>query len=124
MIKPLASCQLNNVVVGRNALFALSAINYFQQEAGLVALGIHAGTDYYDCTTQFVGDFQRLLDGYLGGRIQLDCPFLDFTKAEILAYCRKWGIPVNLTYSCLNNPMTACGSCLSCLERQANGLDQ
>lgn len=122
-IEPAVRHQLKTMVVGRNTLLALSAINYFQQRKGLVSLGIHAGTEYYDCTSQFVKDFQRILDGYLGGSVRLDCPFLDFTKAEIVAYCKKWGIPVNLTYSCTENPITACGNCPSCLERKVYGFD-
>lgn len=122
-IEPSATHQLKNMIVGRNALFILSAINHFQQHSGLVSLGIHAGTEYYDCTVRFVENFQYILDGYLGGSVQLDCPFLNFTKADILAYCKKWEIPVHLTYSCVRNPTKACGNCASCLERQIYGLN-
>jgi 7-cyano-7-deazaguanine synthase len=80
-------------------------------------LGIHSGTDYYDCTSAFANHVQRLLDGYFGGLIVLDTPFIDHTKQDIYAYCRVKEVPVALTYSCERNRKVPCGECLSCRER-------
>jgi 7-cyano-7-deazaguanine synthase len=117
MLRPKLVIEPNGVCLGRNALFVISAAKYLKSGAGLISLGIHSGTTYYDCTPIFVSHAQRLLDGYFGGRLALDTPFLHFHKQDVFAYCKERGVPFALTYSCERNPNTPCGRCPSCLER-------
>lgn len=105
-------------IYGRNALFVLSALNQVKQTEGLISLGIHAGTGYYDCTPTFAQQMQAILDGYFQGAVVLDTPFLYFSKGDIFAYCQQNSVPVELTYSCERNAMSPCGSCPSCLDRK------
>ena len=102
---------------GRNALFVLFAAQFLENQQGLISLGIHAGTPYYDCSLSFVQRMQWLLDGYFDGTVVLDTPFLDFHKRDVYAYCKLHDVPVDLTYSCQRHPHTPCGVCTSCQDR-------
>lgn|GEM_PF-404302 len=98
----------------RNIFLISAALVNKKNYQGLVCLGIHAGTDYVDCSPAFVKVTQGLLDLYYNGSVLLDTPFIGFTKNEIIEYCVINNIPIQLTYSCelgLNQP---CGKCLSC----------
>jgi 7-cyano-7-deazaguanine synthase len=81
---------------------------------GVIGIGIHAGTEYPDCSPAFVDAMQRLLDVYSGGEVQLDAPFLSWSKPEIWEYARRLGVPLDATYSCEFGPRP-CGQCLSCV---------
>ena len=103
----------------RNALLVFSAVASFGLEYKLVGLGIHSGTPYYDCSRSFADHLQLLLDGYFHGIIQLEVPFIDLTKQDILSYCQAERVPVHLTYSCDMGARVPCGSCPSCRDRLA-----
>src|SRR6266568_5829266 len=68
---------------GRNALLLFAALMFTPLRSGILALGIHSGTPYYDCSEHFANDLQRIADGYSGGRIALGMPFLKWTKPMI-----------------------------------------
>lgn len=118
IIRPKLTMQKNNEYPGRNALFVLFASRELQASRSLISLGIHAGTPYYDCGPAFVDDIQHILDGYFNGLVTLDTPFLHFTKEDIYEFCHKYEVPVDLTYSCQQNPRIPCGKCQSCLDRR------
>jgi 7-cyano-7-deazaguanine synthase len=105
-------------IMGRNLFLLSAALMHLQRPTGLIATGIHAHTPYYDCSVAFVGDAQRLLDGYTGGRLRLVTPFLTWSKADIWRYCITSGMPVNATYSCERGTAPPCGQCRSCLDRE------
>lgn len=107
---------------GRNALLVAVAGGRVAATPALVALGIHAGVPYYDCGASFVADMQRLLDGYFGGAVQLDAPFVDITKPEVCAWSRAHRVPLRLTYSCERRSRRPCGACPSCRDRRALGV--
>ena len=102
---------------GRNALFILTAAGTIPQRPLVVALGIHALTDYYDTTPLFVRDMQRLLNGYSGGAVNLSVPFLAHTKGELVGFARENSVPLHLTYSCEWQNAPACWECPSCRDR-------
>jgi 7-cyano-7-deazaguanine synthase len=103
-------------VSSRNALFVLVASSLGVSPVR-IALGIHSDSPYYDCTRSFINDCQQILDGYYSGAVRLEAPFIDFTKRDILNYCKLNGVPVNLTYSCLRKNYPPCGICPACLDR-------
>ncbi len=107
-------------ILGRNVLFALIT-GFTSKNASRIAIGIHAGTQYYDCTRAFVNDCQKILDGYFPGTVRLEAPFLNLFKSEILRYCNEFGVPINMTYSCQRQNFPACGECPSCIERRFQG---
>lgn len=106
-------------VPARNALLVFTALACAEPERGLVALGIHSGTPYPDCTPRFVDACQALADVYAEGRVRIAAPFVTWTKGDIFTYAKKVGVPLDSTYSCEAGGATPCGTCLSCqdLER-------
>lgn len=106
-------------VVGRNAFLLHVALMAFEHPAGIIALGIHSGTGYVDCTEDFLRHMQTSFDIYVDGRIRVDAPFLNWNKREIWEFCRKSGAPLKLTYSCENGVEQPCGKCASCRDLEA-----
>jgi len=105
-------------IIGRNAFLIISAIMYAPEFKGLISLGIHSGTIYYDCSESFVKSMNEILIGYTNGQVELDTPLLKWDKYMIYQYCKDNKIPIHLTYSCENGGEPTCGSCLSCLDRR------
>jgi len=103
---------------GRNAFLLLTALMELPEYTGILAMGIHAGTLYQDCTPIFIKKMQTIFDIYFKGTIQIGAPFIKWTKNEILAYCRNENIPTEITYSCELGKKQPCGQCLSCQDRE------
>lgn len=106
------------LIVGRNALLTLWGMTEFHRQAGLVVLGIHSGTPYYDCSPPFISSMQSVADGYSAGRLRVAAPFLLWTKRQIWDYCIENRVPTRLTYSCEAGARPACGTCESCRDRE------
>jgi len=105
-------------ICGRNS-FLLMASLMEMPESNIMALGIHAGTNYSDCSSAFVERVQSVFDLYTKGLIQVCAPFLNWTKRDICQYCIQKKIPINLTYSCEYGKEQPCGKCLSCKDLEA-----
>lgn len=106
-------------ILGRNAFLIFAALMGLQLERGILSLGIHAGTGYYDCGDEFVKTVGRVVDTYSAGRLVLHCPFLYKGKSFFYEYAMTEGIPIDLTYSCELGKSSPCESCLSCKDRNA-----
>jgi len=102
--------------LGRNAIFVLSAAA-LEPTPAHIALGIHSGSPYYDSSQGFIQDCQRVLDGFFAGTVRVEAPFMEYTKKDILSYCRRHRLPLNLTYSCVRKNGPPCGVCPSCMNR-------
>lgn len=118
VLRPKLTPESNREYKGRNALFVLFAAQFLEDYQGLIGLGIHTGTTYYDCSPMFVRHMQQILGNYYHGTVVLDAPFLDFHKRDIYAYCKAKDVPVALTYSCQSHPHIPCGICPSCRDRR------
>lgn len=110
-------------IFGRNAIFALIAASTTNRRPLKVAMGIHALSEYYDTTLLFMQHIQRILDGYSGGDVKVEAPFVSNTKAEVIEIARNSGLPFQLTYSCERQNAPRCGDCGSCGDRIANNVD-
>ena len=106
-------------LTGRNAFFVFAALLAGRIARGSIVLGIHAGTPYYDCSPAFVESTDRLVAEHTDGRVRLLAPLLTWSKADVVAYCRKAGIPLPITYSCEAGTVPVCGRCASCRDRTA-----
>jgi 7-cyano-7-deazaguanine synthase len=106
-------------IPARNALLVTAALSRVGVTTASIALGIHDGTSYPDCSTAFVEAVQRIFDIYTDGRVRLSCPFLSWLKPQIWDYCQKAVVPTSLTYSCERGGDLPCGTCLSCKDREA-----
>jgi len=82
-----------------------------------ISLGIHSSTRYYDCSPGFITKMQEILDGYFAGTVQIETPFINYSKKEIIKYALKSNVPFPLTYSCLTKNAPPCGNCPSCKDR-------
>ncbi len=106
-------------IVGRNAFFLLGALVEIGENTGILAIGIHAGTPYFDCSRAFLSSMQAVFDGYCDGQVRLAAPFIDWSKQQVFAFCKSEGVPIDLTYSCEKGMDQPCGECLSCRDRRA-----
>jgi 7-cyano-7-deazaguanine synthase len=111
--------KASGLVTGRNAFLLCLALLELDSAPTVLSAGIHAGTDYWDCSDRFAETMQVLVDGCAGGRIKLNFPFLRWNKRQIFDYCLAHKVPVELTYSCEAGTPRPCGNCLSCRDRKA-----
>lgn len=112
----------NDEFIGRNSLLTSVAVSSFTGKAGLIAMGIHSGTPYSDCSSEFLSAMSAVSTIVSNGRVDLDFPFMDWTKRDILAYCTQNNVPLDLTYSCLVGTVPPCGICSSCQDRNQLGI--
>ena len=102
---------------GRNLLLGSIGVCSFQASHGLIAMGIHQGSHYRDCSVEFQTELETLVRTVSDGRIAMDFPFGKLTKVDVAAFCKKRRVPVNLTYSCLEGSIPPCGNCVACRDR-------
>lgn len=108
-------------LLGRNALLVFCAL-FFDKGAGdLLALGLHAGTPYFDSSEVFINTIGRLVAEHTDGRTNVVAPFITWTKRDVFDYAISAGLPLALTYSCEIGTSPPCGTCLSCRDRKALG---
>lgn len=102
------------LILGRNAFLVFAALMEFSSSSGLIALGIHSGTAYFDCSEPFLELVQGIVNAYADGRIRVSAPFLSWHKSHIWDYCLASDVPISLTYSCELGQQQPCGECMSC----------
>lgn len=107
------------LIHGRNAFLLFTALLHLGLSVRAIAIGIHAGTHYSDCSKSFVDSIQRVFDLYTDGSLRVATPFLQWNKKEIWEFSLKEHVPTKLTYSCEKGGDLPCGHCLSCKDREA-----
>lgn len=112
------SVKNSGFIAARNAFLLMAALMECPKQITTVALGIHAGTNYPDCSPAFLDLMQNIFNIYSKGSIRLAAPFVDWKKADIWEYAQSNGIPIDKTYSCEAGQTPTCGHCLSCLDRK------
>jgi 7-cyano-7-deazaguanine synthase len=105
-------------IPGRNLFLVTAALMSGGGESNLIALGVHAGTRYFDCSPPFTTLCEKLLEGYADGRTRIGAPFLKLNKGQVWSYCKQYHVPVHLAWSCEASGKKACGKCLSCRDRR------
>lgn len=111
-----AERKKSGLIMGRNGFLLMTALVEFGVESGAIAIGIHRGTEYADCSTSFVHIMQNIFDLYTNGTVQISAPFLKWTKPQVWQYAQKHYVPLKLTYSCENGDTQPCGKCRSCQD--------
>jgi 7-cyano-7-deazaguanine synthase len=106
-------------ILGRNLVLFSAALMKVGMSTNIIALGVHAGTRYFDCGPDFTVLCEKLLEGYTDGRVQLGTPFLKMDKGKIWEYCKRYSVPVHLTWSCESSNGKPCGNCLSCKDKES-----
>jgi 7-cyano-7-deazaguanine synthase len=108
-------------LTGRNAMLIFSALFFTRGKSDLLAIGIHAGTPYFDCSEAFVASAARLVSECTDGCTSLVAPFISWSKKEVFDYFVTAQLPIELTYSCEAGTDPVCGVCASCRDRAALG---
>ena len=101
---------------GRNAFLLHTALMEFPTRGGVVALGIHAGTGYGDCSPEFMEIMERSYEFHSGGAISPTAPFLHWTKQDVYQLAARLKVPTAQTHSCEASNLP-CGKCRSCQDR-------
>lgn len=114
---------VNTYVPFRNGLFLSMAASIAESiSADAVVYGAHkddvAGDAYPDCSEKFVEAMRAAIEEGTGGRVTLDAPFVNKTKAEIVAAGLKRDVPYKFTWSCYEGGDKPCGKCATCLDRE------
>jgi len=107
------------LILGRNAFLLFTALMEFDAQSGVLAMGLHAGAPYFDCSRAFAEAARSILDGYADGRIRIGVPFLEWSKRDIWQFCQDRHVPVHMTYSCELGREQPCGECSSCKDLEA-----
>lgn len=103
---------------GRNLTLVALALNTAAMKTGLLALGVHQGTPFPDCSAPFVQQLGDLIILLSNGCLRLDCPFLQWSKLDIAKYAEANVVPIHLTYSCEKGSMPPCKECVKCRDAQ------
>ena len=107
-------------ILARNAFLIFAALLSNQDFKGVLSLGIHGGTGYYDCGDSFLKQMDTIISTYTDGAARLDCPFSAIGKNDIVDYGTRHRLPLEITYSCERGTLPPCGNCLSCKDRNAS----
>lgn len=108
------------VVPNRNMLMLSIAFGWaVSLEADAVAYAAHGGDHpiYPDCRPEFAEACE--LAANLGNwhQVELLCPFMDISKADIIRIGSELGVPYKSTWSCYEGGHAHCGRCGTCVER-------
>src|SRR5271163_1227615 len=106
----------------RNAHFLSVAVSWAEAiGAGAIYIGAVAedSSGYPDCRPEYYRVFQELIR--VGTRpeteIEIVTPVIALRKSEIIRRGLELGAPLQLSWSCYQNSVEACGACDSCLLR-------
>jgi 7-cyano-7-deazaguanine synthase len=107
------------VVPGRNLILLAIAAGYAQGlEAQIVAYAAHSGDHfiYPDCRPEFIKAAGEAIK--VGYGIELQTPFSNIDKGEIVKIGSELEVPYYMTWTCYNGRDKHCGKCGSCTERK------
>jgi 7-cyano-7-deazaguanine synthase len=111
-------------VPARNTVFLSAAVSYAEAiGAEAVFIGAHSedSSGYPDCRKRYLEVFNKVIA--LGtkagteGRLRLEFPLIEKSKADIIKIGRALGVPFESTWSCYSGGENACGRCDSCVLR-------
>ncbi len=123
---------VNTYVPFRNGLFISAAASIaIAQDCSLLYYGAHrddaAGAAYPDCSEEFQQAMAEAIWQGSGGLLRLEAPFIQDTKAGVVARGLALQVPYQLTWSCYVGQELPCGLCGTCRDRLAafrqNGVD-
>jgi 7-cyano-7-deazaguanine synthase len=108
-------------LLGRNSFLIFAALFVTGRGPGILSLGLHAGTPYYDCSEAFVASVGKLVAEHTDGSVSLATPFINWSKSDVYDYFVAANLPLRATYSCEAGTQPTCGVCASCRDREALG---
>jgi len=113
-------------VPGRNIIFlsfALSCAEATGSEAIFIGANAIDYSGYPDCRPAFYSTFKKAAKagtrcGLENRPVSILTPLIRMTKAEIVKYGVRLGVPFELTWSCYAGGRRPCGVCDSCFYRR------
>ena len=123
---------VNTYVPFRNGLFLSSAASIaLSHGCAEIYYGAHAddaaGNAYPDTSAAFNTAISDAIYIGSGNELRVVAPFIDKTKAQVVALGTELGVPFELTWSCYEGHDKACGVCGTCRDRIAafrlNGME-
>ena len=74
---------------------------------------------YWDTTLEFLGQLNQVYRLNRKTPVQIEAPFITYSKADILRQGFEIGVDYAKTWSCYEGQSAACGICPTCAERLA-----
>lgn len=115
----------------RNGLFLSCAASMaLSRDCEVIYYGAHsddaAGNAYPDCSSAFNDHMNQAIYIGSGNQLRIEAPFVNLTKADVVAQGIRLGAPFELTWSCYEGGEKPCGCCGTCIDRAkafaANGI--
>lgn len=108
----------------RNGLFLSSAASIaISSGCEVIYYGAHsddaAGNAYPDCSEEFNNAMNTAIYLGSGKQLRIEAPFVQKTKADVVAMGLALHAPYHLTWSCYEGGETPCGLCGTCRDRAA-----
>ena len=108
----------------RNGLFLSSAASIaLSKGCDIVYYGAHsddaAGNAYPDCSSAFNEAMKQAIYIGSGKQLQIEAPFVFWTKTEVVQKGLELNVPYELTWSCYEGGDMPCGKCGTCIDRAA-----
>lgn len=106
----------------RNGLFLASAASIaLSKECEVIYYGAHAddaaGNAYPDCSDAFHQAMNEAIYLGSGKQVQIEAPFVNWTKAEVVKEGLRLKVPYEMTWSCYEGMDKPCGVCGTCRDR-------
>lgn len=105
----------------RNGLFlSYAAAIAYSVGASYILCGMHSDDSfeaYPDCSGEFVRYMRQAIMEGTGRKVSIDVPFVNKTKADVVAIGLRLNVPYELTWSCYEGDTKPCGKCATCLDR-------
>ncbi|MHC2466213.1 7-cyano-7-deazaguanine synthase [Bradyrhizobium embrapense] len=83
---------------GRNAFLIFAAVLLGNCPPGGIAIGIHSGTPYYDCSPDFAEKIDAFVQQCSDGKLTILTPFVHWSKDDVYSYFLSQRIPIEATY--------------------------
>ena len=108
----------------RNGLFLSSAASIaLSRDCSVIYYGAHsddaAGFAYPDCSPVFNNAMNEAIWEGSGHQLQIEAPFVNLTKADVVRIGLDLKVPYELTWSCYEGGNKPCGKCGTCIDRAA-----
>ncbi len=116
----------------RNGLFLSSAASIaLSKGCSYIFYGAHsddaAGNAYPDCSDAFNTAMNEAIYQGSGKQLQIEAPFVNMNKADVVKKGLELGVPYELTWSCYEGKDKPCMVCGTCRDRAkafaANGVE-
>jgi 7-cyano-7-deazaguanine synthase len=130
-LKKTNGAPVNTYVPYRNGLFLSSAASIaLSYGCGEIYYGAHAddaaGNAYPDTSIAFHKAISEAIYLGSGNAVKIVAPFIEQSKAQVVAAGQSIKVPFALTWSCYEGQEKACGVCGTCRDRrkafELNGL--